>query len=101
MLFDLHWISIEFIRTSLQIDRSFPIDHKRHIHQLWNQILTQTPILTARIIVGTRNNQNMTQKLVQRKTVLLHNANELKFLRETRNSCYPTTYFNAHFSIGL
>ena len=39
---------------------------KKDIHQLWNQVFKETPVLSTRLIIGNYNNRNMTQELVQR-----------------------------------
>jgi len=41
-------------------------NNKKDIHQLWNQIFKETPVLNTRLIIGNRNNHNLIQEIVQR-----------------------------------
>ncbi len=41
--------------------------NKKDIHQLWNQIFQQTPIMDTRLIIGNRNSRNLTRELVHRR----------------------------------
>jgi hypothetical protein len=41
--------------------------NKTVIHQLWNQIFQQTPVIQSRLIIGTRNILNLTRELVHRR----------------------------------
>ena len=61
-------------------------NNKRHIHQLWNQIFTQTPILSTRLIVGTRNNHNIIQELVHQKPRSLRSTDNHKFHQDDNNT---------------
>ena len=40
--------------------------YKRAIHQMWNDTFHNTPIHSATLIVGTRNNPNLEKELVRR-----------------------------------
>ena len=40
--------------------------YKKNIHQLWNQIFEQTPVINTKLIVGHRNNRNATKTFVHR-----------------------------------
>ena len=40
--------------------------YKRAIHQMWNDTFHNTPLQTATLIVGTRNNPNLGKELVRR-----------------------------------
>ena len=39
---------------------------KKDIHQLWNQIFHDTPIMNTKLIIGHKNNNSTTRELVQR-----------------------------------
>ena len=41
-------------------------NNKKDIHKLWNQTFQQTPVLNTRLIIGNRNNQNLTKEIVHR-----------------------------------
>jgi hypothetical protein len=41
--------------------------YKKNIHQLWNQIFAQTPVINMRLIIGNRNNPNNKGTLVHRR----------------------------------
>jgi hypothetical protein len=41
--------------------------NKTGIHQLWNQTFQQAPVINNRLIIGNRNNRNMTRELVHRR----------------------------------
>jgi hypothetical protein len=38
--------------------------NKTVIHQLWNQVFQQTPVIESRLIIGNRNSRNLTRELV-------------------------------------
>ena len=40
--------------------------YKSRIHQEWNHLFHVTPVSETRLIIGTRNNSNLTKELVQR-----------------------------------
>ena len=40
--------------------------YKRAIHQMWNDTFHNTPLHSATLIVGTRNNPNLAKELVHR-----------------------------------
>jgi hypothetical protein len=40
--------------------------NKTIIHQLWNQVFQQTPVIESRLIIGNRNSRNLTRELVHR-----------------------------------
>jgi hypothetical protein len=42
-------------------------NNKKDIHQLWHRTFTQTPVLNTRLIIGNRNNHNMTRELLHRQ----------------------------------
>ncbi len=42
-------------------------NNKKTIHQLWNQTFDKTPIKTTRLIIGNRNQPNMTTQLIHRR----------------------------------
>jgi hypothetical protein len=46
--------------------------YKKDIHKLWNQTFTQTPLLNTWLIIGNRNNQNMTKQPVCRRSQTSH-----------------------------
>jgi hypothetical protein len=41
--------------------------NKKDMHQLWNQLFQQTPVMNTRLIIGNRNNPNLTRELVHRR----------------------------------
>jgi hypothetical protein len=41
--------------------------YKHDIHQLWNRIITPTPAVNTKLIVGNRNNRSMERTLVHRR----------------------------------
>ncbi len=41
--------------------------NKTVIHQLWNQMFQQTPVIQSRLIIGNRNSRNLTRELVHRR----------------------------------
>ncbi len=41
--------------------------YKKHIHQLWDQIFTNTPVTNTKLIVGNRNSRNATKVLIRRR----------------------------------
>jgi hypothetical protein len=41
--------------------------YKKDIHQLWNQIFDQTPVINTTLIIGNRNNRNSKGRLVHRR----------------------------------
>ena len=41
-------------------------NNKKDIHQLWNQIFRTTPVPDTRLIIGNRNNRNLTMEIVHR-----------------------------------
>ncbi len=41
--------------------------YKKHIHQLWNQIFKDTPVVNTKIIIGNRNSRNATKILIRRR----------------------------------
>ena len=40
--------------------------YKSMIHKIWNDIFVRTPVTETKLIVGTRNNHNITAELVRR-----------------------------------
>ena len=40
---------------------------KKDIHQLWNQIFHNTPIMNTKLIIGHKNNNSATRELIQRR----------------------------------
>jgi hypothetical protein len=55
-------------------EKRFQIN-KKAIHQLWNQLFQQTPVIETRRIVGHRNNRNLTKELVHRRQKRQQNYN--------------------------
>ena len=41
--------------------------YKNDIHQLWNQHFRQTPVINTRLIIRTKDNPNLTERLVRRQ----------------------------------
>jgi len=41
--------------------------YKKNIHQLWNQIFAQTPVMNTSLIISSRNNGNSKGRLVHRR----------------------------------
>ena len=41
-------------------------DHGRRIHQIWNNVFQNTPFISMKLIVGTRNNPNLSKELIRR-----------------------------------
>ncbi len=41
--------------------------YKKDIHQLWNQIFAQTPVMNTTLIIGSRNHRNSKGRLVHRR----------------------------------
>jgi hypothetical protein len=41
--------------------------YKNDIHQLWNQIFAQTPVMNTTLIIGSRNHRNSRGILVHRR----------------------------------
>jgi len=41
-------------------------DYKSKIHQIWNESFPSTSVRETKLIVGTRNNRNLTKELVRR-----------------------------------
>jgi len=39
---------------------------KKDIHELWDHVFTNTPVMNTKLIIGNRNNPNMTKTLVRR-----------------------------------
>ncbi len=42
--------------------------YKNDIHQLWHHIFTDTPVLNTNLIIDNRNNQNLKNRLVHRRS---------------------------------
>jgi hypothetical protein len=40
--------------------------YKSKIHQIWNQSFHSTSAIETKLIIGTRNNRNLTEELVRR-----------------------------------
>ena len=40
---------------------------KKDIHQLWNRIFHDTPIMNTKLIIGHKNNNSATRELIQRR----------------------------------
>ncbi|CAF3506423.1 unnamed protein product [Rotaria sp. Silwood2] len=49
--------------------------YKRDIHRIWNDIFHNTPVQTTKLIVGTRNNPNLSKELV-RRSPFIRNRNK-------------------------
>jgi predicted solute-binding protein len=43
---------------------------KNDIHQLWNQIFQQTPVINTRLIIDNRNSRNLKKELVHQQAAL-------------------------------
>jgi hypothetical protein len=41
--------------------------NKKDIHQLWNQLFQQTPVMDTRLIISNRNSRNFTRELGHRR----------------------------------
>jgi len=41
--------------------------YKADIHQIWNQIFKNTPVMNTKLIIGHQNNRNVTKTLVHRR----------------------------------
>jgi len=41
-------------------------NNKKDIHKLWNQTFKQTQVFDTRLIIGNRNNRNLTKEMVHR-----------------------------------
>jgi hypothetical protein len=63
------------LRKQLKFDNNLIIHYtyekrlqsnKTTIHQLWNQVFQQTPVIQSRLIIGNRNSRNLTRELVHR-----------------------------------
>jgi hypothetical protein len=48
--------------------------YNKHIHQLWNQIFTDTPVVNTKLIVGNRNSRNATKILIHQITIITYNC---------------------------
>ncbi len=48
--------------------------YKKHIHQLWDQIFTDTPVTNTKLIVGNRNSCNATKTLMRRRPHIILSA---------------------------
>ena len=42
-------------------------NNKKDIHKLWNQTFEQTQVFDTRLIIGNRNNRNLTKEIVHRR----------------------------------
>ncbi|CAF1538743.1 unnamed protein product, partial [Adineta ricciae] len=42
--------------------------YRRDVHQLWNEHFHQTPVTHTRLIIGTKNNPNLTKRLLRRQS---------------------------------
>ena len=60
--------------------------YKLMIHRIWQHVFRKTPISTRRLIIGTRNNQNLTKELVRRSPYIASS----KPKQSTRNSSSNT-----------
>jgi len=49
-----------------QKDKSIIVHYKTRIHQIWNASFQKTTAIETKLIVGTRNNPNLTNELVRR-----------------------------------
>jgi hypothetical protein len=43
------------------------VAYKKDIHQLWNHIFRDTPVLNTKLVIGHRNTRNLTKTLVHRR----------------------------------
>jgi len=41
--------------------------YKRDIHQIWERVFVNTPVMNVRVIVGHRNSQNIKRELVRKR----------------------------------
>jgi hypothetical protein len=39
---------------------------KKDIHELWDHVFTNTPVMNTKLVIGNRNNPNITKALVRR-----------------------------------
>jgi hypothetical protein len=42
-------------------------NNKKDFHQIWNNILSDTPVINTKLIIGTRNRRNATKEMVSKR----------------------------------